>query len=120
MTLCSALTWRIGGAHQNVFFVISFTLRVEYFLSSLEKLAELNELREALGDGFEPLDDEVFLHSFGSENSKNSRIYSSDKHCPDPKLGNFLRYSTISSMGKMKSWILVSRVLYSPLLRFLF
>ena len=41
-----------------VFFVlvISFTLRLEYFLSSLEALSELNELREDLCGRLEPLD----------------------------------------------------------------
>ena len=41
--------------------VISFTLRLENLLSSLEALVELNELREAFGGRVEPLDDELFL-----------------------------------------------------------
>ena len=41
--------------------VISFTLRLEYFLSNFEALTELNDLREALGYRFKPLDDELFL-----------------------------------------------------------
>ena len=42
-----------------VFFVlvISFTLHLEYSLSSFEALTELNELREALGCEVKPLDD---------------------------------------------------------------
>ena len=45
------------------FFVlnISFTLRLEYLLSSLEALAELHELREALGAGVQPFCYEFFL-----------------------------------------------------------
>ena len=41
--------------------VISFTLSLEYFLRSFEALIELDELREALGCGVEPLDYELFL-----------------------------------------------------------
>ena len=41
--------------------VISFTLRLENFLSSIEVLTELDELREDLGSGVKPLDDELFL-----------------------------------------------------------
>ena len=44
--------------------MIYFTLRLEYLLSSLEVLSELHELREALGDGVEPLDYELFLPLF--------------------------------------------------------
>ena len=41
--------------------MISFTLRLENFPISLEELAETDELREALGSGVEPFDDELFL-----------------------------------------------------------
>ena len=64
MTLCSAPTWLIGGVHRTAWFfylVISFTLRLEYFLFSFEALTELDELREALGCGVKPLDYEFFL-----------------------------------------------------------
>ena len=56
--------WRIGGIHRTAHFfvfVILFTLHLEYFLSSFEVLTELNELREVLGCGVTPLDDELFL-----------------------------------------------------------
>ena len=45
------------------FFVlgISFNLRLENFLSSLKAFAELDKIREALGSGFKPLDDEFFM-----------------------------------------------------------
>ena len=42
-------------------FVISFTLRLEYFFSSFEALTELDKLRESLGCGVKPLDCEFFL-----------------------------------------------------------
>ena len=65
MTLCSAPTWRIGGVHQTAWFffvlVISFTLYLENFLGSLEMLAEIDGIREALGSRVEPLDGEFFL-----------------------------------------------------------
>ena len=60
-------TWKIGGIRQTAWFfvlVISFTLRLENFLSSLEELAEINKLREALCDRLEHLDDEFFLTLF--------------------------------------------------------
>ena len=41
--------------------VISFTLRLEYFLSCFEALKELDELCEDLGCGVKPLDYEFFL-----------------------------------------------------------
>ena len=44
-----------------VFFVISFNLRLENSLSSLEVLAELDKIRGALGRGVEPLDNKFFL-----------------------------------------------------------
>ena len=43
------------------FLVIFFTLRLEYFLRSLEATAELNELRKDLCGGVEPLDYEFSL-----------------------------------------------------------
>ena len=43
------------------FLVISFTLRLEYFLGSFEALAELDKIREALGCGVYPLDYEFIL-----------------------------------------------------------
>ena len=63
MTLFSAPTWWIGGVHRTDFFVlvISFILHLEYFLSFFEALTELDDLREALGCGVEPLDYEFFL-----------------------------------------------------------
>ena len=39
-----------------VFLVISFTLRLEYFLGSFKALTELDELRDALGCGVKSLD----------------------------------------------------------------
>ena len=41
--------------------VISFILRLENFPCSLKAIAELKNIREALGSRFEPLDDEFFL-----------------------------------------------------------
>ena len=60
--LCAKLTGWWRSLDCLVFFlVISFTLRLGYFLSSFEALKELDKLREALGCGLEPLDDELFL-----------------------------------------------------------
>ena len=42
-------------------FVISLTLRMEYFLEMFETLIELDELLEALSCGVKPLDDEFLL-----------------------------------------------------------
>ena len=64
MKFCSAPTWRIGGIHWTdcfFVFVIYFTLRLGKLLISLETLTELNEIHGALGNGVEPLDDELFL-----------------------------------------------------------
>ena len=41
--------------------VISFTLRLEYFLSSFDALTELDKLRESLGFGVKPLGYELFF-----------------------------------------------------------
>ena len=41
--------------------MISFTLRLEYFLSSFEVLMEIDKLYEALGCVVEPLNYELFL-----------------------------------------------------------
>ena len=60
MTLFSAPTLWFGGVHRTAL-VISFTLRLENFLNSIEALAKLDNLRESLGSGVEPLDDELFL-----------------------------------------------------------
>ena len=61
-----------------------------------------------------------FCFSLWSENSTSSRVSSYGSCCPAPKGGNFLRYSNISFIWKMKSWIFLSRGLYNPLLRYLF
>ena len=64
MTLFYTPTWQVGGVRRTACFfvlVISFILSLENFLSSLEALIELNNLREALGSRVEPLDDELFL-----------------------------------------------------------
>ena len=60
----SASTWRIVDVNRTVCFlvlVISFTLRLEIFLSSFEALTELGEILEALGSRVKKLDDEFFL-----------------------------------------------------------
>ena len=46
-----------------IFFVlvISFTLYLKIFLSSLKALTGLDDLYEELGSGVKPLDDEFFL-----------------------------------------------------------
>ena len=64
MILCSDPTWRIGGVHWIACFfvlVISLTLLLEYFLSSSEALAEIDEVREALGFKVSPLYDDFFF-----------------------------------------------------------
>ena len=60
--LCSDLVdwWRSVDCLVLFVLVISFTLCLEYFLSSLEALAELNKLREDLGGRVKPLDDGFF------------------------------------------------------------
>ena len=63
MTLFSAPTWQIVGVHRTsrFFGVISFTFRLITFISSLDALAELNDIYKDLGSRVEPFDDELFL-----------------------------------------------------------
>ena len=60
--LCAKLAdWGHSPDWLVFFFVISLTLRMEYFLEMFETLIELDELLEALSCGVKPLDDEFLL-----------------------------------------------------------
>ena len=56
--------WRSPDYLVFLVLVISLTLILENFLSSFEVLTKLYKLRESLGCGFKPLNDEFFLTIF--------------------------------------------------------
>ena len=64
MTLFSVPTWWVSGVHWTACFfvlVISFTLSLETFLSSIDALREPDDLCDDLSSIVVPLDDEFFL-----------------------------------------------------------